>query len=520
MARKIPESSSPDLWPTHGRLAVRWIEKFLIHGEGDFFGKPFKLLPSQKLFLYRWYEYHPKTGLWRYRRALKGEPKGGGKTEFVAAIGALEYAGPPEIAPASPLVQIAAASYDQADEVFRAVGTMLGGQKQVVTEAPLRRFFDVFDSEVQFTDGRPGKIERVAAAAGTNDGAKPTLFIADELHEWTGNKVRVHTVIANGVSKRRNARILNISTAGAGRGAIPPAPSDSLLWKMYAEGKMQQADPTLSPDLLFDWQEASEEWDLDDEAQRELAIREASPDAADVLWDTADRVRRYDDPTVPRHEYRRYFLNQWVDVLDDNWLSRAPGVWDTAKSDIQIPERAPVKVGVDMALRHDSVAVTLSHRLADGRSVWRSRVFTADQSGRIDHVAVWHHIKSLPYTVECVVYDPRFFELPARMLEEEGYMVIEMPQSPERMGPAADHTYQRVLDAQILHDGDPILRSHVNNAVWREGERGRTLSKSKSGGHIDALIAGVMAEWEHDQPSPPPQAPPGVIDLHDFLGDT
>ena len=40
--------SPSDLWPTYGKLAVRWIESALIHGEGDHYGKPFRLLEEQK----------------------------------------------------------------------------------------------------------------------------------------------------------------------------------------------------------------------------------------------------------------------------------------------------------------------------------------------------------------------------------------------------------------------------------------------------------------------------------------
>ena len=50
-----------------------------------------------------------------------------------------------------------------------------------------------------------GRMYRVAAIAGTNDGGLPTFFVADELHEWVGRKERVHVVIANGLAKRKDA---------------------------------------------------------------------------------------------------------------------------------------------------------------------------------------------------------------------------------------------------------------------------------------------------------------------------
>src|SRR5690606_39465566 len=95
-----------------------------------------------------------------------------------------EFAGPPEIVPPSPIIPIAAASFEQADILFSAVATMLGSSDPSTSPAPLAGYFNVFDTEVTFADGKPGRIHRIAAVAGTNEGGLPSLFICDELHEW------------------------------------------------------------------------------------------------------------------------------------------------------------------------------------------------------------------------------------------------------------------------------------------------------------------------------------------------
>lgn len=498
-------------------MAVKWIETYLIHGEGGFYGRPFRLTPDQKLFLFRWYEYtlggyntdtgefDPELVVWTKRRGLLGRPKGEGKTEFLAAIAMLEFAGPFPIAQSSPIVQIAAASFDQAAELFKQIQIMAGGIGGNVEEAPLRGFFDVFEKQILFADGRPGKIERVAAVAGSNDGAKPSLVLCDELHEWTGLRERVHTVLANGPTKRFNGRELNISTAGVGRGSIPPKPTDSLLWKMYAEGKMAEADPTLAPELLFDWREASPHWNLDDPVELEAAIREASPSAG-ILWSIEARMARYRDPKVPRHEFARYFLNQWVDAAADGWLAENPSAWgDSVDLDAVIPPDAPIIVGVDMSLRHDSTAVVSVWRRPDGKVVASAKVFTAGDSGKVDYLEVFEYITDtlgLDYFVDRIVYDPRLFELAASMLEDRGFLVVEMPQSPERMGPACGHAFDLIVEGSVVHVDDPVFASHVNGAARRQNERDFTLSKSKSRTHIDACIALVMALWELAQPPP------------------
>ena len=81
------------------------------------------------------------------------------------------------------------------------------------------------------------------------------------------------------------------------------------------------------------------------------------------------------------------------------------------------------------------------------------------------------------------------------MAEEQGFNMVEFPQSPERMGPACGHALDEIVNGRVLHDGDPALAAHVNGAARREGERGFTLSKSKSKGHIDGAVSLVMLLW-------------------------
>lgn len=484
--------SNGGLWPSHGDIACAWIEDNLIFAEGDWFGKPFRLRTDQKLFLWRWYEYCGNCAKWRYRRALRGAAKGDGKTAFIAAIACVEFGGPPPIAPPSPNVPIMAASFEQANLLFSAAATMLGGRDEAVKEAPLCGFFEVYDTEIRFADGRPGRLYRVAAAAGTNDGTLPTTFIADEVHELGevgSNKARVHLVISNSLAKRATGREINLSTAGFDV-------DNSLLGDMYKHGKRVEYDPSFDPEFLFDWQEAPEGLDYDQPEHREIAVRAASK-AADVLWDVSDRVRRYNAPGVQKHEWIRYYANRWVAIAEDSWLVDHPAAWDNCRGEWESNPDAPFVVSVDMALKRDSVAVSRIEDLADGRYAITSRIWRPDVGQPVDHLDVFNYVRSLAHGGEFrgVVYDPRFFELPGRMLEDEGILVIAFDQSPQRMAPACGLAYDLILEGRVVHDGDPDLASHVKSAVKRIQERGFTLSKGKSKRHIDAAITLCMGLW-------------------------
>jgi phage terminase large subunit-like protein len=92
-----------------------------------------------------------------------------------------------------------------------------------------------------------------------------------------------------------------------------------------------------------------------------------------------------------------------------------------------------------------------------------------------------------------VSYDPRFFDVPAKMLEDEGLPLIEVPQSVERMTAAVGSAFELIKRGELSHDGDPVVSAQVLNAVARFNERGFTLAKAKSRGRIDAAVAICLA---------------------------
>lgn len=474
----------------------------LIHGEGDLHGQRYRLLPWHREFLWRWYELDPAdpTGWW-HLEALIGAESGACKTEFVAGLAMLEFAGPDVFRRVTPIITMAAASFDQAGELFGQAQIMAGGTKDApVDSAPLAGLFEVFDTEILYGDGRPGRIQRVAARAGTSEGGKETLLLGDELHEWTGQKGRVWTVRAKSLTKRtpHPGRACGLSTAAVGRGSIPPADTDPLLWRLYARGLVERDDPASR--YLFDWREAPAEIEgmrLDGVALR-VALSQMR--AADQAWSVEVRAREIETRKIPWHEALRYYFNRFTAMSLDSWLQELPGVWEECAADDAVPpDGSEVVVGVDMALHHDHVGVVVAGRLSDGRVGWWPRSWAPSGEGRIDHLDVFSTIAGAVaqrWKIKAVTYDPRFFEVPARLLEDEGFRVVEFPQSPERLVAADGLLFELISHHRLAHPDDPALNEHAWSAAWRDGERGRYLSKSRSGGHMDLIRAGSMATWE------------------------
>lgn len=280
---------------------------------------------------------------------------------------------------------------------------------------------------------------------------------------------------------------------------------------MYKLGKEAERDPARAPRFLFDWHEAPEGLDFESPKDRETAVRAASG-AADVLWSVRDRVAEWGKPGMQRHEWLRYYANRWVDLTEESWLSDHPGAWDECEGTWSSDAANPFVVVVDMALKHDSVAVSRIERLPDDRFAITSKIWRPE-TGNVDHVDVFRYIRSISRGpgFRGVVYDPRFFELPGRLLEDEGILTIQFDQSPQRMAPACGLAFDLIVEGRIVHDGDRDLAEHVKAAVKREQERGFTLSKGKSKKHIDAAITLCMGVWVLNAHEPEPEVEPWVM---------
>ena len=214
----------------------------------------------------------------------------------------------------------------------------------MASKGPLKPYVEAYDTEILLAEG-PGKMFRVAAAAGTNDGGRPTAFLADELHEWIGNKARVFLVISNSIAKRRDGLVLGISTAGTD--------DSEVLRGLYDYGKAVEAGEIDDPAFLFDWAEANESLNPHDgpEVRRQMALQ-ANPHAEE--FGPLEHIeRRW--PEIPEHEWRRYFANRWVAVDAESWLPE--GAWSACEADLELVDGAETWVAVDMALRRDTGGV-------------------------------------------------------------------------------------------------------------------------------------------------------------------
>jgi hypothetical protein len=144
---------------------------------------------------------------------------------------------------------------------------------------------------------------------------------------------------------------------------------------------------------------------------------------------------------VPRFDPPTGLSAAAVEAWDVSWQDYRPALLLTPSSRTLLLrwDHTEVVVAVDMALRRDSVAGVIARKRADGKIAVQPRIWAAPADGKIDHLEVLDHIRGLArrYTVAEIVYDPRFFEVPARVVEDEGHNLVELPQSANVWHPRA-----------------------------------------------------------------------------------
>ncbi|MDP9436432.1 MAG: phage terminase family protein, partial [Actinomycetota bacterium] len=155
----------------------------------------------------------------------------------------------------------------------------------------------------------------------------------------------------------------------------------------------------------------------------------------------------------------------------------------------------PSYVGVDMALKNDSIAVVLVQLDAAGVAQVLPKVWAPPRGGNVDVAGVEQYLRELhrQHNVREFAYDPAYFERSAQALADDGLPMLEFPQSRSRMVPACSLAYEQIVGRGVRHDGNPTLTDHVLSAAQRVSDQGWTLSKGRSRRKIDASIALVIA---------------------------
>jgi len=433
-------------------------------------GQPLRLEPFQRVILSEFFGGALET--------LALLPKKNGKSSLLGALALYHLCTTPDAE-----CVIAAASRDQAAIMLRQAQGFIRRSRDL--QARLR----VKQREIAHqTLG--GRVRVLASDVDTADGVIPTLGLVDELHRHRSGEL--YGVLRDGLGPR-DGRLVTISTAGADYGGP--------LWRIRGaalelgatrDGAYRHAR---SPDGSF----VLHEWSLsqDDDLHDLVLVKEANPLAAMTV---AKLAERRDSPTTTPGQWARFACNVWTQA-EEFWLPE--GAWDACRDETAvIPDGVPVVLGVDIGTKKDTSAIVRLWCRDDGRVVVEADVFAPQGDGTaLELATVEQAIRDSAdrFMVQGVVYDRWSFERSAQELSDRGLLMIELPQSPERMSMASAAIYEAILKGEIAHAGGAVLTAHVLAGAVKPHERGWRLVKSKARRPIDALIAMALAFTEIDR---------------------
>ncbi len=310
----------PGEFPSLGWGVIQWCEAYLRVPDGDLRGQPWVFTPDQKTFIVNLFRVQQPYGLdLQYRRAARIKPKGTGKSPTGAAL-ALAFAGAPVVPDgysaagepvgrpqATPVIQIAGVSEDQADNVYSLVVQMceLGDLDDAIPG------INPGATKVMLPDG--GTIMPVSSSSGSREGQRVTAAILEETQHWrqSNGGQRLAGVLRRNVAKMSGLTIELSNAPEPGAGSVC---ENTIVG--YRKGEREG--------ILLDYQEPSFVVDFNDDDSVRKALREVYGDTARERggWVNLDRIfRDLRDTSTDPSDAQRYYLNimaagagAWIDV--------------------------------------------------------------------------------------------------------------------------------------------------------------------------------------------------------------
>jgi phage terminase large subunit-like protein len=446
-------------------------------------GLPLEFTDWQKWLMRGLLERNDTTMRLRYRRALVGLPRKNGKSLMMSALGVYSMIA----GEAGGEIYAVANDRQQARIIFNEAKQQIQNSPLLNSEAKIYR--DAIEMP------RFGSVFRVLSSEVKGlAGLNPSVSLIDEI--WGQSNSDLLDQMQLGSGNRIEPISISITTAGYDL--------DSPAGQMYQYGKQVAAGEVDDESFGFYWWEAPADCDLNDKKARLIA----NPNLAEGLLSHEDfdaAVKQSSETSV-----RRWRLNQWV-RSQESWLPE--GAWaQCVAPEIQLDTELPVWVGIDMALKRDTIGICIAQPQGE-RCVVRAKIWNPEVDG-IDIAGVEAYLREIhnTYEVREFVYDPAFFERSAEALSDEGMNLVTFSQSAARMIPACGNAYEMIVAKKIAHDGSPTFTDQVLSAAQRMSDKGWTLSKGKSRRKIDSCIAMVMA-LDRATSKPPETVTPSVLDI-------
>jgi phage terminase large subunit-like protein len=476
--------------------------RFLTHVKGPQAGEPVIFAPWQvRRVMEPLFNTRLPDGRRQYRTCYLTCPRKQGKSTAGAALALyLLYADGEK----GGEIISAAADADQAAIVFDIARSM------VEASPALRDMTQIFQRQL-VVPATGSRYRVISAEAGTKHGMNLSAAVCDELHVWPSRDL--YDVLTTSTGARAQPLIIILTTAGDDVHSIGAEVHRHAV--RVHDGLVP--DPGLLP-VIYAAPPDADPWD-------EAVWRACNPALGTFRSLEEMRAAARQAQAVPGRElaFRRLYLNQWHAAGASRWLSMPS--WDACA--IPPDDPAPLRgrrafIGVDLATTRDLTALAIVLPDGDGGFDLRCEFYCPGDSlterGHQDHVPypLWAqqgfitptvgntidytviearlHALMREYDVAEVCVDPWNAKGLCAKLLQDGLPVVEVPQTMAGLSSASKALETLVLSRRIRHDGHPVLRWNVSNAVADvDGNGNLKPSKKRSHERIDGVSATVTA---------------------------
>ena len=320
---------------------IRFIERYMQHYEGRFAGQPFMLEPVQKQIIrdvYGWKER--ATGYRRFSQVWFEAAAGAGKSPLLAALGLYGLMADNE--PGAQVYSVAS-NFSQARVVFDCAKRFIEASPELAARLKVTQY--------EISHRKSKSFWRVISGKGNKAGLRPSLVLADEIHEWPSREV--YDSLQGRMTKRTQPLYWCATNAGESR--------QSLCWQLHEEAVAVLDGRGTNRKLYPIIWAAPKEAKLDDPGAWKLANPLLGVTVAEQK--VRDECERAKGSPVFEARFRRLYLSQWVQG-STRWLDMAR--WDScagAIDPVQLREH-PLYVGLDLSQGDDLCAAVF---------VWVSR---------------------------------------------------------------------------------------------------------------------------------------------------
>jgi phage terminase large subunit-like protein len=479
---------------------IAWCEKYLFLPEGKHVGEPLVMADFMKEDFRAIYGNEHGT-----RRAIISRGRKNAKSVECAAIVLLHLCGP-EYRPNGSIYSCAQ-SRDQAAIIYDRAS------KMVKLSPVLRRVVKIRESAKELRCPGVGTMYKaLSAETSTAFGLSPVLTIHDELGQVKGPRFPLYEAMETSTAAQEEPLTVVISTQ---------APSDADLLSMLIDDALTGADPRTV--IRFD------SAPMDDDPFEEATIAKANP-ALHIFMNAAEVLAMAEDARrLPAREaeFRNLVLNQRVEASNP---FVTPSVWKACGSPVlPFASTLPLYGGLDLSSVADLTALVLigqpdtkkwhvhptfwlpSEGLTEKSrtdrvpyDLWAKQGFLETTDGNsIKYETVAKILRDLfnRYNIRKLAFDRWNFAHLKPWLEKAGFSVqmiedrfVEFGQGTQSMSPALRSLEELLRDKQIAHANHPVLTMCAACAVVEgKDDANRKLSKNKSSGRIDGLVALAMA---------------------------